>query len=429
MSRTKTEKVVWRTTFRTQDIACDSWGGAWDPPTNIDRSYTDTVTYGDNYKDWRSRLANGEQCTTSLSGTKYSRKRGPVTSWSNSQSPLFPYITCANTHYIATRHGFRDGELFPYEFSYPGSDSTSLVRADAIALGQFVAKIREVQTSFQGGVFLGELGETIRMLSSPAKSLREGLGKYLTSLKKRKRTFRNVRNPLKRLRAAQTVLADTWLEFSFGWKPLVHDIDDAAKTLANRLASSPKWQPVTAVGRDEQTASVATGSNCGTNMGSIINRYLYTTTKEVHYKGQVNVVHPSQNASWHAGFIPSDWAPTVWELIPYSFLVDYFANLGQIISCASLLQTNLRWSAKTTVEKISQEIVDSYFVPGVSSFFSRAGGTGRIMEKQTKTTFSRAPYNGSLVPSLQFHLPGHDVQWINMAALFVGNRSQVPFHR
>jgi hypothetical protein len=39
------------------------------------------------------------------------------------------------------------------------------------------------------------------------------------------------------------------------------------------------------------------------------------------------------------------------------------------------------------------------------------------------TTVTRAPYIGSLIPSLQFTIPGLGTKWINMGALIAQSRA------
>lgn len=405
---------------------CDG-SGSLPAPTNYNTQVTDSVTYGPNYRDWKRRLAEGQQCTTTLSGVKYTRSSS-AGFFHCTQIPKQPWITCQAFHFVAGNGGYVWGVPLTMDFPLPLVPSEQ--KADAKALQVFVNQIRQVQTTFQGGVFLGELGETIRMLTSPAKSLREGLAGYLATLKKRKRSLKRV-SLKKRLASANRILADTWLEYSFGWKPTLHDIDDAAKLLANRLASSPKWQPVFARGVDEYTASNRVESLSGSLIQSISHRVDYVTRQEVLYRGQVSLEHPYTKMTYHSGLGLNDFVPTVWELIPYSFLVDYFANIGAIISAASLLQSNLRWSARTARSFFSCEIKDTLLTPNNNApNYAVSGYCSPVKEKRTRTAISRAPYAGSLVPPLTFTVPGvGSTRWVNIGALLIGNRALVPFHR
>lgn len=404
---------------------CDG-SGSVPAPTRFVTNVVDSVTYGANYRDWKRRLADGIQCTTTLSGTKYTRQYG-AGYFNARQTPTQPWITCQAFHYVSGNLGYVWGVPLTMDFPLPLVPSEQ--KADAKALQMFVDQIRQVQTTFQGGVFLGELRETIHLITSPAKSLRNGIAGYLATLKKRKRSLKRV-PAKKRLATANRILSDTWLEYSFGWKPLLHDIDDAAKTLANRLASSPKWKPVFAKGIDEYTASNRVESLSGSIVEAINHRVDYVTRQEVQYRGQVSIEHPYSKVSFHSGLGLNDFVPTVWELIPYSFLVDYFANIGAIISASSLLQSNLRWSARTARSFFSCEVKDTIIKVTNNVNFATFGTCSPVTEKRTKAVVSRAPYAGSLVPPLNFYVPGvGSTRWANIGALLLGNRALVPFHR
>jgi hypothetical protein len=56
----------------------------------------------------------------------------------------------------------------------------------------------------------------------------------------------------------------------------------------------------------------------------------------VRYKGSVTI--STEATKWDNaalfGFTPSEFIPTAWELLPWSFLIDYFTNIGDILSSA-----------------------------------------------------------------------------------------------
>lgn len=404
---------------------CD---GATAPGANFGGSVkvVDTVTKGPNYKDWKQRLIRGDQCTTTLSGTRYRREFGSAY-FSASQKPISPTTTCQSLYHIVSQAGLIQGANISLTPLTP--DLTTIQKADALALAKFVESIRSTMTTAQGGVIAGELGETLHMLIHPAKTLRQGLFNYLATLKKRKRKLRSVRGP-KRLSTARNIVADTWLEYSFGWKPLLHDIDDVMKTLANRFASTPPREPVYAKGVDEQFSSARHTSYSGNLIASISHQVNWTLSKQVVYRGSVRTEHPRAAVWNHFGSFANDFIPTVWELIPYSFLVDYFSNIGAMISAASLLRSNLVWASRTTVDSTVAEIVDTQAKATFSVFFTAEADCANLREKRSKIVVSRAPYTGSLVPSLYFTVPGlGSTKWINISALLLGQRALVPFHR
>jgi hypothetical protein len=393
-----------------------------EPELDYVTKVTCQVNKGDNYPDWRYRLANGLQCTTTLTGTDYSVTSTPYMCIAGI-TDMNPYVNTATVYWQAYGQNRLSG------FSSL-SDSVNEGTANNLALGNFNRRVRAARTHLQGGVVLGEMAETIALIKSPARSLMRGLKSYLTSLQKRKRSIR--RSPLKkRLRVAKDILADTWLEYSFGWKPLLHDINDAAKLLAIQHAKGTLIRtPVSASGVDE--VYVVDDPNFSVYAQGPINLRAKESTRSkvsVKYYGQVRV-DTSNAVSWHqAGFSLDDVFPTVWELIPYSFLVDYFTNIGDIISAASTFNSGLLWTSKTVVKETFHCLTDFRLTPtvtaGVKRFYSLKPGE----EEWYKRTVSRAPYIGSLVPSLQFTLPGTGTRWLNIAALLATSKRIAPYHR
>jgi hypothetical protein len=124
-----------------------------------------------------------------------------------------------------------------------------------------------------------------------------------------------------------------------------------------------------------------------------------------------------------------DFVPTVWELIPYSFVADYFTNIGDIISAFSYGNMNLRWSTRTQVVKAiavnnsaSPRLNDTNPINIIE--FGIDDGSSTI----TRRIVDRKNYNGGFVPSLRFEIPGADSsKWINLAALKNGQRRLTPY--
>jgi hypothetical protein len=152
--------------------------------------------------------------------------------------------------------------------------------------------------------------------------------------------------------------------------------------------------------------------------------------KEVIYRGQVDLVQPVK-ATWrYFGLDLSSFVPTVWELIPYSFLVDYFANIDDIISAATLNRSTIRWLAKTEVQILQAEFSSFNLAAFPSNLGSSSGYVimpGHAISK--RVIVNRAAYTGSLVPTLEFTIPGFGTKWINMAALRLSHLKMVPFYR
>lgn len=293
------------------------------------------------------------------------------------------------------------------------------------ALSRALQDIHRAQVSFEGGVFLGELKETVQMIVSPLKGLRKGLGSYLTAAKKRRRNA----SPA----AKRRILSDTWLEYSYGWKPLIHDIDDGVDAL-NDLTSEPipaGFKAYRGTGRDEWVGDI--GSKSETVGGTTVTwRVMRREKVDVRvYGGMRNKILAEVGTLEKIGLGMNNFVPTLWELIPYSFLVDYFSNVGDIISALSVNTSAVSWINIGTLYEVEEYTYGNHVVvtPGTPAPGYRTGGGGNPGSFRWQArTVSRAPYLGSLVPSLEFEVPPTgSLKWLNIAALLSQHQSILPY--
>lgn len=376
-----------------------------------------TVTYGDNYKDFRQRIALGQNATTTLSGRKYRQIKGI---WGFRAKRPGPYDLLLPTALVSCE-GAGTARILP-PVSPLAVSSAAMVRTNNEAISRYVKKAIETRRSFQGGVFLGELREAIRMIKRPAQSLRRGLDDYLSTLKKRKKIVRG--SGAQRERNADRVVADTWLEYSFGWLPLVGDIDDAARTLANHFYGDDRPHDKEIAGFSEHIQHEKFANPEWVSGPLEVGFPARQETRySVRYYGKIRVTHPTRSTWGRWGFTPENLVPTAWELLPWSFLVDYFTNIGDLITCASAVTSDVSWTARTIRH-------GTYIVSDQPYYIGNLGWQGQVFGSPASasvTDVSRIPYNGQLIPSLHFTVPGSGVKWINMAALTASARRLLPF--
>jgi hypothetical protein len=285
--------------------------------------------------------------------------------------------------------------------------------ADLAARSKFLSKYRSRRTAFQGGVFLGELMETAKLLSNPARALRQGIERYHGDVKKR----------LRRSKHPQRTVQDTWLEYVFGWSPLINDIHDIAK-----IATADPYrvfQPIRATGREVIEGGTDRVSLPGNGLAVSYGTFRTLGYVDVTYMGAIRAENQPPSFPEQLGLSWTNVAPTVWELIPYSFLVDYFTNVGRVIDGISTGNISLAWGCKTTWKQCSQglEGVAYDLARAISNFgtsykdisgFATGGGF-----LGSRTEYSRASVAGVSVGigDFQFKLPGTSTRWLNIAAL------------
>lgn len=375
------------------------------------RTSTDTKS-GSSNPGWRQRIKACNQA-----GTPYSR------SWTLNgcisgivSGDFHSNVAPAGQRCIQKMYGtlfLDDGPSVPL--------SPSMAHLDVQAKVNFIKKCRSAQRAFQGGVFLGELREAIHMIIRPASALRKNISAYSAAAKK---AIRRSKGP-SRARA----MSGTWLEWSYGWKPLFKDIDDGMSALAFTDTLVP--EVIAATAKDEWTTAFNTYSTQSTAGAGFIACQASVRTRAkgfVRYLG--GVAWESQNTapSWQSkwGLTLSDFAPTLWELIPYSFLVDYFSNVGAVIDAASYGIVRVRWGVTSSMVETSQEL--GHYKPyWTSSSCTDTHETASLgLSPLSRIAFSRGLFTWVNVGinDISFQIPGIGDwrKWANMAALAIDKR-------
>nr|APG77069.1 hypothetical protein [Beihai levi-like virus 28] len=150
------------------------------------------------------------------------------------------------------------------------------------------------------------------------------------------RTITKMIHAARSLNLAVTInsLSDLWLEYRYGWRPFLGEISSIAKQLAHirnpNVLSSYGGQSAPAV------TSVAQASS------TVVTEHIRATvTHEIRPKSEIsakagfNYVNntDSRNTSTLALW-GLDWhslASTAWDLVPFSFVVDMFLNVSDVL--------------------------------------------------------------------------------------------------
>jgi len=364
------------------------------------------------YKD---QVAIGQSATTPFLGYKYRILSA------NESSIRQKYTVKKGAPYYITKSIDCEGAIFSalaHQDLINLVDSVPVGSVDNEALGHIAKNIRDAQVTFQGGVAAGEFAKTMALLRNPAKSLFNAVGSYLHRIKGDARKIRRL--PRKRKR---DVLAETYLEATFGWTPLLYDIDDAAKALAeiaNKTNLSPKSVVVGAAsGTGTMNAPSVYHWPPGTSPTTFYKRYVDYLV-DVKYTAYMGSSFGSVGDAQRLGFSPREFFPTLWELLPWSFVVDYFTNIGDIISAHAYANSGVLFTNKTSHSIITvsdKKLYDKWNGVGVWHTGTRkyGGASGCTLVELVRVQREKVTY--PLVPSFGFTVPNSGRKWLNLAAL------------
>lgn len=384
-------------------------------PTTTDLSvkynYTNSNTYGENVWGWRNRIARGEDVTTDADGVKISHtyQTGNLdVRWTQFSSQVYQ-----DKYYGPIGTNIDPG----VDYSY----SSDLYNQ---ALTRFVSRAREVQHRFQAGTALGEIRQTINLLKSPFRGVRRLTQSY------RQQARSLPRNANGNLGArARRELSNRYLQYQFGIRPLLQDIDDAVYDLANLSVGKSLLIPVKVSVRERRQPVQPVSQQTATPLSFwTVKKWTSTNIEEsVVIRGAVRCLLPSFDfeGSNALSVAMSDFVPTLYELIPYSFLVDYFTNIGDIVSALSFLDSSVSWCNSTRRMQINQrqDMAWTFAFPTSPSYvLYSTSGNQRSSARTTRIKYQRRKVS-SYVPSFRFSIPGSgDMRWLNIAALFGQSR-------
>jgi len=381
-------------------------------------SYTNSRD-GTSQPKWRSIIKNGASATTVLTGTRV--RRLSLVPFSGTVG--FNPITGDPKAYVETITGSSSSAN-----AQPGHlGSASLSKAENRALISALRRVREQRTQVQGMTFLGELKETIQMLKRPFAGARKYIDRYFSDLSK----MRKGRNGQWKGRAARTEgflseAGSAWLEVSFGIQPLLSDVKGIAEALARSQIDSRRTV-ISGTGTDIAVADSTSTENYG-NYSTLSLRKRITTTYMVRYKVYLDYSRSSDIGSSGrlmdlAGFRLDQFVPTVWELVPWSFLVDYFTNIGDVLEAGCTSQNEIKFVVRT--QRLETVDVTSY-TPGLSNpahlarFWQQPSPTvGESII--SRATISRSPSGYLDTPTFELSLPGTFQKVGNMLALWANS--------
>jgi hypothetical protein len=251
---------------------------------------------------------------------------------------------------------------------------------------------------------------------------------HLTQLNNRKRAMRGL--PVQaRKKAWRETVSGTWLEYNFGMKPLIHDVRDIAEGLARFQFDEPVRTRYRS--KSEQLdVRTLNSANYSTDYWISWLGVQRTETKTfcTYSVGYEQTVRPAGSARRLAevlGFTLENFVPSLYEIMPWSWLIDYFTNLGSIIEAGTFNEEGIKW-----ISKSAGRITTDYYLCSPNhahektifnstnkTLVSRGGTDHYGLLKQSMATYDRTNPGSLGVPTLQLTIPGRPTQFANLTAI------------
>jgi len=236
----------------------------------------------------------------------------------------------------------------PKNFVYPSAPNIDWV-SQTVALANSVRGLINTQSLI--GVSIGEYSKTVRMIKNPFSLL----------IKSRRYDKQAARLASAKVLASSA--SNIWLEANYGWRSLYYDLKSYSTAFV-RLRRSLATQQASGGLKDfhQRVVSSGTAANPSTSdstwnamvASDEASWYLSTTAfpyarlvyRAPMYEGCLSCcaterrlnLHRRMEAASHAIGLSADQVlSTLWELVPFSFVVDWFVNSKALLNLPSYL--------------------------------------------------------------------------------------------
>lgn len=205
-------------------------------------------------------------------------------------------------------------------------------------------------SDFQLGVTLAEAGKTVSLLRHTAETIVGGISSFRGLARMSARDFRRFigemrrgprpfhYNPVKRRKSGpwdrllrderrmSREIPERWLEYTYGWKPLIADVDNAGQALAKLIFDDgvpmDLWARAGAEDVSDETIRFPNFRADGYFQVELINRITSQCHYSIRYRAAQGVPADARDT------LGLGLASTLWELTPYSFALDWVVGVG-----------------------------------------------------------------------------------------------------
>lgn len=320
------------------------------------------------YTDYHARLR-----TSFWSGTsEYNSATGVST---NAYLPQYP---CS----LGQSEGYFSGTYSAWVADPAQNVASRLSSAENSVLVKVLGKASDAKVNV--AVTLAEASKTSDMILDTARRIDRAYRAL------RRGNFREV---ARQLNISPNRVHNNWLAYKYGWTPLLMDVKNAAEFFAQQHVGRPIRFTVKS---HQATNFVYNRSVNYVPYGGSTPNYATTEALTGHIvhrcKLWLEVTNPTASAVQQLGI--SNPLLIAWELVPYSFVFDWFCQVGNYLQGLTALQgltVRKGMRSNLTEFEVSRSVPATTAVSGNVTYRNSAWNTGCTFRQYGRSSFSPNP--------------------------------------
>lgn len=315
------------------------------------RDMTDVVTPG-----FKARMKQGELINTANIWRKIFRNPSPS---------IYGYVSTAAGHACTSiRTGYAGLDLDqagapPVDVTAGYPISSQLNQSKAIALATINANKAVLPPDVDSLLVAAELTKSISLLTTSATTIAK-VGEAIGQGKPHSAIQGLFGRSVQRAPVSGSVsgVARRWLEYRYGWGPLLLDLHGALQASARGYEVLSRRRTARGFG-NESWAGMSDYATSITPVHSSLGSYTLRYRLDDEVKVRAYILYEADLAYQRLRHFGLDRViSTGWELIPYSFVVDWFIPIGDWVSAiepklgVNVLATGYTWQRKQTRSRV-----------------------------------------------------------------------------
>lgn len=244
------------------------------------------------------------------------------------------------------------------------------------------------------GTFVAELGKTADLTLNFHQRVIRRAHKVRSLLRKRSGRSKSAPDRFRRTRISYEEFSNAWLEYRYGWRILMYDVEDMAEAYYKLGGVHTPLQRYTAFDEAEDVVNTTNYGNVKFKVGSTTSNSLvwpFTLSRVDSFTRSYRAGVGLYLAGKQLAFI--DPIVTGYEIIPFSFVADWFFNLGEAVQAWSpfaageLQHSFVTESLERKSRWVLQKPATTYIVP--SSLYNITQTSPAVYDECTAYEYTR----------------------------------------